>query len=46
MEGAIKHPDVPLDFSFLKIKEIQALKAERPRGKGKRKPIEKEDDED
>jgi len=35
----------PLDFSFLKLENIEALKKEEPRS-GKRKPIEESDDEE
>ena len=41
---AIVHSGAPLDFSFLKLQDVQSLKKERQRG-GKRKPIEKDDDE-
>ena len=41
----IQHSGPPLDFSFLKLQDVQCLKKERPR-KGKRKPIEKDEDEE
>jgi hypothetical protein len=43
--GDIQHTGQPLDFSFLKLQDVQALKKERPRA-GVRKPIEKEEDEE
>ena len=43
--GKIEHFGPPLDFSFLKLQEVQALRKERPRA-GKRKPIEKDEDEE
>lgn len=43
--GKIEHSGPPLDFSFLKLQDVQSLKKERPRA-GKRKPIEKDDDEE
>lgn len=38
-------PDKPLDFSFLKITNVLALKSTDARG-GKRKPIIQDDDEE
>ena len=43
--GKINHAGPPLDFSFLKLQDVQSLRKERPRA-GKRKPIEKDDDEE
>jgi len=43
--GDIEHWGPPLDFSFLKLQEVQSLRKERPRA-GKRKPIEKDEDEE
>lgn len=43
--GKIEHSAQPLDFSFLKLQDVQSLKKERPRA-GKRKPIEKDEDEE
>lgn len=45
MPGKIDHFGKPLDFSFLKLQDVQALRKERPRG-GKRKPIEKDEEEE
>ena len=45
MPGKITHNDKPLDFSYLKLQNIDALKKERPRD-GHRKPVEKEEDEE
>uniref|UniRef100_A0A7S3FUK3 Leucine-rich repeat-containing protein 51 n=1 Tax=Strombidium rassoulzadegani TaxID=1082188 RepID=A0A7S3FUK3_9SPIT len=45
VEGKIDHFGTPLDFSFLKLQDVQSLRKETPRA-GKRKPIEKEDDEE
>jgi hypothetical protein len=42
---AIQHSGKPLDFSFLKLKDVASLKKEKPR-EGKRKPIEKDEDEE
>ena len=41
----IQHYGPPLDFSFLKLQDVQSLRKERPRA-GKRKPIEKDEDEE
>jgi len=43
--GSIEHFGPPLDFSFLKLQEVQSLRKENPRA-GKRKPIEKDEDEE
>lgn len=43
--GKIVHSGPPLDFSFLKLQDVQSLKKERPRA-GKRKAIEKDEDEE
>jgi len=43
--GKIEHSGPPLDFSFLKLQDVHALRKERPRA-GKRKPIEKDEDEE
>ena len=43
-QGKIIHSDVPLNFTFMDIQNVQQLKKERPRA-GKRKPIEIEEDE-
>ena len=43
--GVINHIGPPLDFSFLKLQDVLCLKKERERG-GKRKPIEKDEDEE
>ena len=43
--GKIEHFGQPLDFSFLKLEDVLSLRKKRPRG-GKRKPIEKDEDED
>ena len=43
--GKIQHSGPPLDFSFLKLQDVQSLKKERPRA-GKRKAIEKDEDEE
>lgn len=45
MTGSINHSGKPLDFSFLKLQDVQSLKKERPR-EGKRKAIEKDEDEE
>jgi hypothetical protein len=45
MPGKIEHNGPPLDFSFLKLEDVHSLRKERPRG-GKRKPIEKDEDEE
>lgn len=45
MQGKISHNGEPLDFSFLKLQDVQSLRKERPRA-GQRKAIEKEDDEE
>ena len=45
MPGKIDHFGAPLDFSFLKLQDVQSLRKERPRA-GKRKPIEKDDEEE
>ncbi len=45
MAGSIHHSGKPLDFSFLKLQDVQSLKKERPR-EGKRKAIEKDEDEE
>ena len=45
MPGKIEHQGPPLDFSFLKLQDVQSLRKERPRA-GKRKPIEKDDEEE
>jgi len=45
MPGKIEHFGAPLDFSFLKLQDVASLKKKRPRA-GKRKPIEKDEDED
>lgn len=41
----IEHFGAPLDFSFLKLQDVVSLRKKRPRA-GKRKPIEKDEDED
>ena len=46
MPGKIDHNDKPLDFSFLHLQDVVSLRKERPRPGGKRKPIEKDDDEE
>jgi len=43
--GKIEHFGAPLDFSFLKLQDVISLRKKRPRA-GKRKPIEKDEDED
>lgn len=43
--GKIEHFGEPLDFSFLKLQDVLSLRKKRPRA-GKRKPIEKDEDED
>lgn len=43
--GKVQHSGPPLDFSFLKLQDILALKKERQRA-GKRKEIEKDEDEE
>jgi len=43
--ASIKVSGNPLDFSFLKLTSIEALKKEEPRS-GKRKPIEESEDEE
>mmetsp|Transcript_29847 Transcript_29847/g.45574 ORF Transcript_29847/g.45574 Transcript_29847/m.45574 type:complete len:299 (+) Transcript_29847:94-990(+) len=43
--GKIDHAGPPLDFSFLKLQDVQSLRKERPRA-GTRKPIEKDEDEE
>ena len=43
--GKITHSGPPIDFSFLKLQDVQSLRKERPRA-GKRKPIEKDEDEE
>ena len=45
MPGKIEHFGAPLDFSFLKLQDVASLRKKRPRA-GKRKPIEKDEDED
>ena len=45
MAGVIEHSGPPLDFSFLNLQEVTSLRKERPRA-GKRKPIEKDEDEE
>lgn len=45
MEGKIQHNGTPLDFSFLKLQDVQALAKERPR-EGRRKPIQKDDEDE
>ena len=45
MNKKIEHYGPPLDFSFLKLQDVISLRKERPRA-GKRKPIEKDDDEE
>lgn len=45
MSGAIEHSGPPLDFSFLNLQDVASLRKERPRA-GKRKPIEKDEDEE
>ena len=45
MPGKIEHFGSPLDFSFLKLEDVLSLRKKRPRG-GKRKPIEKDEDEE
>ena len=44
--GKIDHNGPPLDFSFLNLQDVASLRKERPRPGGKRKPIEKDDDEE
>ena len=46
MPGKIDHNGPPLDFSFLNLQDVASLRKERPRPGGKRKPIEKDDDEE
>ena len=46
MPGKIDHNGPPLDFSFLNLQDVVSLRKERPRPGGKRKPIEKDDDEE
>ena len=46
MPGKIDHNGPPLDFSFLNLQDVVSLRKERPRPGGKRKPIEKEEDEE
>ena len=46
MPGKINHNGPPLDFSFLNLQDVVSLRKERPRPGGKRKPIEKDDDEE
>ena len=43
--GKIVHEGEPLDFSFLKLQDVTALRKERPRG-GKRIAIEKDEEEE
>lgn len=43
--GKIEHHGPPLDFSFLKLQDVQSLRKENPRS-GVRKPIEKDDEEE
>jgi hypothetical protein len=43
--GKISHHGPPIDFSFLKLQDVQSLRKERPRA-GKRRPIEKDEDEE
>ena len=43
--GKIEHSGKPLDFSFLKLQDVQSLRKERPRD-GTRKPIEKDEEEE
>ena len=43
--GKIEHFGEPLDFSFLMLQDVLTLRKKRPRA-GKRKPIEKDEDED
>lgn len=45
MPGKIVHEGEPLDFSFLKLQDVTALRKERPRG-GKRIAIEKDEEEE
>ena len=45
MPGKVDHYGPPLDFSFLKLEDVLSLRKKRPRG-GKRKPIEKDEDEE
>ena len=45
MPGKISHEGEPLDFSFLKLQDVTALRKERPRG-GKRIAIEKDEEEE
>ena len=45
MPGKIENPGKPLDFSFLKLQDVESLKKERARA-GRRKPILKDDDEE
>ena len=45
MPGKIEHAGEPLDFSFLKLQDVNSLRKERPRA-GKRKPIEKDEEEE
>ena len=45
MQGAIEHEGVPLDFSFLKLTDVESLKRENPRA-GVRIPVEIEEDEE
>lgn len=46
MPGKIDHNGPPLDFSFLTLQDCVSLRKERPRPGGKRKPIEKDEDEE
>jgi hypothetical protein len=43
--GKIDHYGPPLDFTFQKLQDVQSLRKETPRS-GKRKPIEKDDEEE
>lgn len=45
MPGNIRHNDKPLDFSYLKLQDVFALRKEKARA-GHRKPVEKEEDEE
>lgn len=47
MTGKIDHNGPPLDFSFLNLQDVASLRKETERPHmGKRKPIEKDDDEE
>ena len=45
MPGKILHSGPPLDFSFLKLENVESLKKERPRH-GKRKKVQNDEEEE